>query len=157
MEKIIPCLWFESEAEDAVGQYTSVFKDSRVLGLTHYGEAGPGEAGTVLTVSFELLGREYVALNGGTDYPFTEAVSFQVSCADQDEVDHYWEQLGDGGEEGACGWVRDRWGLWWQIVPTALPALLGDPDTERAHRAMSAMLSMKKLDIAALRRAADGG
>jgi predicted 3-demethylubiquinone-9 3-methyltransferase (glyoxalase superfamily) len=153
--KITTCLWFDTEGEAAAQFYCSLIPNSRVTGTEHYGEAGPRAAGTVMTVSFELDGRPYVALNGGPEFTFNEAVSFQVGCADQDEVDHYWAALSEGGEEGPCGWVKDRWGLSWQIVPTVLPELLGDPDPERAQRAMKAMLSMSKLDIAALREAAD--
>ena len=156
-DKITSCLWFDTEGEEAAQFYCSLFPNSRIVGVSHYGEAGPRAAGTVLTVDFELDGRPYVALNGGPDHPFTEAVSFQIGCADQDEVDRYWTALtADGGEEGPCGWVKDRFGLSWQVVPTAMPALLSDPDPERANRAMAAMLQMKKLDIATLRAAADG-
>ena len=156
-DKITTCLWFDTEGEEAAQFYCSLFPSSRIVGVSHYGEAGPRPAGTVLTVDFELDGRPYVALNGGPDNPFTEAVSFQISCADQDEVDRYWTALtADGGEEGPCGWVKDRFGLSWQVVPTAMPELLSDPDPERANRAMAAMLQMKKLDIATLRAAADG-
>ena len=157
-DKITTCLWFDTEGGEAAQFYCSLFPSSRIVGVSHYGEAGPRPAGTVLTVDFELDGRPYVALNGGPEYRFTEAVSFQISCTDQDEVDRYWTALtADGGEEGPCGWVKDRFGLSWQVVPTALPELLSDPDRERANRAMAAMLQMKKLDIATLRAAADGG
>jgi predicted 3-demethylubiquinone-9 3-methyltransferase (glyoxalase superfamily) len=157
-DKITTCLWFDTEGEEAAQFYCSLFPNSRIVGVSHYGEAGPRPAGTVLTVDFELDGRPYVALNGGPEYRFTEAVSFRISCADQDEVDRYWTTLtADGGEEGPCGWVKDRFGLSWQVVPTALPELLSDPDHQRANRAMAAMLQMKKLDIATLRVAADGG
>ena len=156
-DKITTCLWFDTEGEEAAKFYCTLFPNSRIVGVSHYGEAGPREAGTVLTVDFELDGRPYVALNGGPDHPFTEAVSFQISCADQDEVDRYWDTLvADGGEEGPCGWVKDRFGLSWQVVPTSMPELLTDPDPERANRAMAAMLKMTRLDIAALRAAADG-
>lgn len=153
--KITTCLWFDTEGEEAAELYCSLIPNSRVLGVERYGEAGPRPAGTVMTVSFELDGRPYVALNGGPEYRFNEAVSFQISCADQAEVDHYWSALGEGGEEGPCGWLKDRFGLSWQIVPTALPELLGDPDPERAARAMKAMLSMSKIDIDTIRKAAD--
>jgi predicted 3-demethylubiquinone-9 3-methyltransferase (glyoxalase superfamily) len=156
-EKITTCLWFDTEGEEAAEFYSTLIPNSRVTGVERYGEAGPRPAGTAMTVTFELDGRPYVALNGGPDYRFNEAVSFQVSCEDQDEVDHYWSTLtADGGQEGPCGWCKDRWGLSWQIVPTMLPKLLGDPDQGRAQRAMKAMLEMGKLDIAALRAAADG-
>jgi predicted 3-demethylubiquinone-9 3-methyltransferase (glyoxalase superfamily) len=145
------------QGEEAASFYCTLFPNSRIVGVSHYGEAGPRPAGTVLTVDFELDGRRYVALNGGPEYRFTEAVSFQISCADQDEVDRYWDTLvADGGEEGPCGWLKDRFGLSWQVVPAVLPELLTDPDAERASRAMAAMLKMTKLDIAALRAAADG-
>lgn len=153
--KITTCLWFDTEGEEAAELYCSLIPNSRVLGVERYGEAGPRPAGTVMTVSFELDGRPYVALNGGPEYTFNEAVSFQISCVDQAEVDHYWSALSEGGEEGPCGWLKDRFGLSWQIVPTALPELLGDPDPERAQRAMKAMLSMSKIDIDAIRKAAD--
>jgi predicted 3-demethylubiquinone-9 3-methyltransferase (glyoxalase superfamily) len=155
-QKITTFLWFDTEGEEAASFYTSLFENSRVLDVTRYGHAGPRPAGTVMTVSFELDGKPFVALNGGPDYQFTPAVSFQVSCESQEEVDHYWTTLSEGGEEGPCGWLKDRFGLSWQIVPTALPKLLGDPDPERAQRAMQAMLGMKKLDIAALQKAAAG-
>jgi predicted 3-demethylubiquinone-9 3-methyltransferase (glyoxalase superfamily) len=154
MSSITPFLWFDTEAEEAAEFYTSVFPSSRILEVSRYGEGGPGPAGTVMTVSFELDGLEFVALNGGPQYSFTEAISLQVSCRDQDEVDAYWSKLSDGGEEGPCGWLKDRFGLSWQIVPTRLPELLGDPDREKAQRAMQAMLSMRKIEIAELERAA---
>jgi predicted 3-demethylubiquinone-9 3-methyltransferase (glyoxalase superfamily) len=155
-EKITTCLWFDTEGEEAAEFYCSVIPRSRVTGVQRYGEAGPGEPGRVMIVEFELDGRPYVALNGGPHFRFNEAVSFQVACADQDEVDHYWSTLSDGGEEGPCGWLKDRYGLSWQVVPTALPQLLADPDPERAQRAMKAMMSMRKLYIAGLQAAADG-
>ncbi len=157
MQKITPCLWFDTQAEEAANFYTSVFESSRILGVSHYGEAGPRPAGTVLTVNFELDGQEFVALNGGPEFTFDEAISFQVSCEGQDEVDYYWSKLAEGGEEGPCGWLKDRFGLSWQIVPTALPRLLGDPDAEKAQRVMAAMLSMKKIDISAVEQAALSG
>ena len=156
MKKIVPCLWFDTEGEAAAQLYTSVFPNSKILDIAHYGEAGPRPAGTVMTVSFELNGEEFLALNGGPEFTFSEAVSFQVMCEGQDEVDHFWSRLGDGGEHGPCGWLKDRFGLSWQIVPTRLGELLGDPDPARAQRAMTAMLGMKKLDIAELEQAADG-
>ena len=155
MTTLTPCLWFDTEGEEAATFYTSVFKNSRILSVNRYGEAGPRPAGTVMTVRFELDGQEFLALNGGPEFPFTEAISFQVPCADQEEVDEYWERLSEGGEEGPCGWLKDRFGLSWQIVPTVLPELLDDPDPGRAQRAMAAMLTMGKIDIAALHRAAD--
>lgn len=155
MKTITPCLWFNTEAEDAANFYTSVFEDAKVTGVSRYGDAGPGEPGTVLTVSFELRGQEFVALNGGPEFTFSEAVSFQVSCESQAEVDGFWNALCEGGEEGPCGWLKDKFGLSWQIIPTALPELLSDPDPEKAQRAMTAMLAMRKIDIAELRRAAE--
>ena len=155
MTTLTPCLWFDTEGEEAATFYTSVFKNSRILSVNRYGEAGPRPAGTVMTVRFELDGQEFLALNGGPDFSFTEAISFQVPCADQEEVDEYWERLSEGGEEGPCGWLKDRFGLSWQIVPTVLPELLDDPDPGRSQRAMAAMLTMGKIDIAALHRAAD--
>jgi predicted 3-demethylubiquinone-9 3-methyltransferase (glyoxalase superfamily) len=156
-EKITTCLWFDTEGEEAAEFYCKLIPNSRVTGVERYGEAGPRPAGTAMTVTFELDGRPFVALNGGPEYRFNEAVSFQISCADQEEVDHYWSTLtADSGQEGPCGWCKDRWGLSWQIVPAVLPRLLGDPDQERAQRAMKAMLGMGKLDIAALQAAADG-
>ena len=156
MKNIVPCLWFDTEGEAAAELYTSVFPNSKILEIARYGEAGPRPAGTVMTVSFELNGQEFLALNGGPEFTFSEAVSFQVMCEGQDEVDHFWTKLGDGGEHGPCGWLKDRFGLSWQIVPTRLGELLGDPDPARAQRAMTAMLGMGKLDIAELERAAGG-
>ncbi len=156
-QKIVPNLWFDTEAEEAANFYVSVFESSRIVNVTHYTEAGPREAGMVLTVEFELDGQRFVAINGGPQFSFDEAVSFAIECETQDEVDYYWTQLTDGGEESQCGWLRDRYGLSWQVVPTGMEALFADPDRGRAERAMKAMLEMKKLDIAALRRAADGG
>jgi len=156
MQKITPFLWFDTEGEAAAELYTSLFPNSRIVDVTRYGAAGPRPEGTVMTVSFELDGRRFVALNGGPNYTFTEAVSFQVDCETQEEVDLYWSTLSEGGEEGPCGWLKDRFGLSWQIVPRALPRLLGDPDPERSQRVMRAMLEMRKLDVAALERAAAG-
>ena len=154
MKEIVPCLWFDTEGEEAAEFYTSVFPNSKILDVSRYGEAGPRPAGTVMTVNFELNGQEFLALNGGPDLTFSEAISFQVFCEDQDEVDRYWAALSEGGEEGPCGWLKDRFGLSWQIVPTRLSELLSDPDPERSQRAMKAMLGMKKIDIADLERAA---
>ncbi len=155
MQKITPCLWFDTQAEDAATFYTSVFASSQILDVARYGEAGPGPEGSVLTVRFELDGQEFVALNGGPHFTFNEAISFQVSCADQDEVDHYWDRLSEGGEESQCGWLKDRYGVSWQIIPTRLNELLGDPDPGRSQRAMQAMLQMQKIEIATLEQAAD--
>jgi len=156
MPKITPFLWFDDQAEEAANLYTSIFDDSKILDVSHYGEAGPGTPGSVMTVQFELEGQRFVALNGGPTYQFTEAVSFQVNCETQDEVDELWSKLSEGGEEGPCGWLKDRYGLSWQIVPAALPRLLGDPDREKSQRVMQAMLQMRKIEIAELERAAEG-
>ena len=156
MNGITPCLWFDTEGEAAAELYTSIFPNSKIVNVARYGSAGPRPEGTVMTVDFELDGQPFLALNGGPEFTFTEAVSFQVGCANQDEVDHYWSKLSEGGEEGPCGWLKDRFGLSWQIVPTALPRLLSDPDRERAQRAMAAMLKMKKLDISQLQHAYRG-
>jgi predicted 3-demethylubiquinone-9 3-methyltransferase (glyoxalase superfamily) len=156
MQKITPCLWFDTEGEEAATFYTSIFKSSRIVDVSRFGEAGPRPAGTVMTVTFELAGQELIALNGGpADFSFNEALSFQVNCETQEEVDDFWDALSAGGETGPCGWLKDKYGVSWQIVPTALPELLSDPDPERSQRAMKAMLEMSKIDIAALRKAAD--
>jgi predicted 3-demethylubiquinone-9 3-methyltransferase (glyoxalase superfamily) len=155
MGKITPFLWFDSEAEEAAQFYTSVFPNAKLGAVSRYGEAGPGEPGSVMTVEFELDGQEFVALNGGPEFRFTEAISFQVACETQNEVDRYWSLLAEGGEEGPCGWLKDRFGLSWQIVPTALPRLLKDPDREKSQRVMAAMLKMRKLDVSELERAAE--
>jgi predicted 3-demethylubiquinone-9 3-methyltransferase (glyoxalase superfamily) len=153
MQKLVTCLWFDTEGQEAAEFYTSLFPGSRITDVSRYGEAGPREAGTVMTVSFEVNGQKFLALNGGPDFKFTEAVSFQVLCEDQEEVDRYWNALGEGGEHGPCGWLKDRFGLSWQVVPTRLPELLGDPDRERAQRVMTAMMKMRKLEIAELEAA----
>ena len=155
-QRITPNLWFDTEAEEAAGFYVSVFNNSRVVNIAHYTDVGPGPAGTVMTVEFELDGQRFVGINGGPQFTFDEAVSFQINCEDQDEVDYYWNRLSEGGEEGPCGWLKDRYGLSWQVVPTGMEELFDDPDPQRAQRAMRAMLGMSKLDIAALRSAADG-
>jgi predicted 3-demethylubiquinone-9 3-methyltransferase (glyoxalase superfamily) len=154
MHEITPCLWFDTEGEEAAAFYTSVFPNSRILGVARYGKAGPRPEGTTMTVSFELDGKTFVALNGGPEFTFTEAISFQVSCKTQEEVDAFWSKLSDGGEEGPCGWLKDKFGVSWQIIPTALPELLADPDPEKAQRVMEAMLGMKKIEIEGLERAA---
>ena len=154
MTKITPWLWFDTQSEDAATFYTSLFDHSRITGVDRSGLAEPGPAGSVMTVSFELEGQPMVALNGGPQFAFTEAISFQVNCESQDEVDRLWKALTDGGEEGQCGWCKDRFGVSWQIVPSRLHELLSDPDPERSQRAMRAMFEMKKIDIAALERAA---
>jgi len=155
-QRITPNLWFDTEAEEAAGFYVSVFENSRIVNVTHYTEAGPREAGMVMTVDFELDGQRLVGINGGPEFTFDEAVSLQINCETQDEVDYYWERLSEGGEEGPCGWLKDRYGLSWQVVPTGIEELFADPDPKRAERAMRAMLGMSKIDIAALRSAADG-
>jgi predicted 3-demethylubiquinone-9 3-methyltransferase (glyoxalase superfamily) len=158
MPTLTPCLWFDTQAEEAASYYVSVFKNSRIVSTSHYGEAGPREAGMVLTVQFELDGQPFTALNGGPEFTFDEAISFQIDCRSQDDVDYYWETLSaDGGEEGPCGWVKDKFGVSWQVVPDELEKLLADPDQGRAQRAMAAMLEMRKIDIAAVRAAAEAG
>ena len=156
MREIAPCLWFDTEAEEAATFYTSVFPNSRIVDVTHYGPAGPREEGMVMTVEFELNGQKHIALNGGPDFSFTEAISLHVSCESQEEVDAYWSALTEGGEEGPCGWLKDRYGVSWQIDPVRLHELLADPDRDRADRVMRAMLEMRKIDIAELERAASG-
>ncbi|WP_327244807.1 VOC family protein [Streptomyces sp. NBC_01320] len=154
MQKIKTFLWFDSQAEEAAHFYVSVFGgDSKVLGVSHYTESSPGEPGAVMTVDFRLAGQEYVALNGGPQFPFTEAISLAVDCETQAEVDELWDRLTDGGEESQCGWLKDKYGLSWQIVPRGLSEALSHPDPAKADRAMKAMLGMKKLDIEALRNA----
>ncbi len=155
MQPITPFLWFDTEGEEAAEFYTSVFPNSKIVEVTRYGSAGPRAEGMVMTVEFELNGQSFVALNGGPDFSFSEAISFQILCQDQDEVDFYWNALSDGGEEGPCGWLKDRFGLSWQVVPAKLNELLSDPDPERAQRAMAAMLEMRKIDVAEIMRAAD--
>jgi predicted 3-demethylubiquinone-9 3-methyltransferase (glyoxalase superfamily) len=154
MTNITPCLWFDTQAHEAAEYYTSVFPNSRIVDVSYYGDAGPRPAGTVLTVVFELDGTRFVGLNGGPQYTFNPAISFQIACASQEEVDHYWDALTDGGTEDHCGWVQDRFGMSWQVVPKRLTELLQDPDAERAQRVMGAMLQMRKIDIAALEDAA---
>lgn len=153
MQKITPYLWFEDQAEEAVNFYTSIFKNSKVLNVSRYGEAGPGPAGSVMTATFELDGQEFMALNGGPQYKFTEAISFLVNCRTQKEVDELWEKLSDGGEEGPCGWLKDKFGVSWQIIPTALGEMLSDPNPSKAQRVMEAMLKMKKIEIPVLQQA----
>jgi predicted 3-demethylubiquinone-9 3-methyltransferase (glyoxalase superfamily) len=153
MQNITPWLWFDTQGEEAANFYITVFENSRILDVARYGVAGPGPEGAVMTVTFELDGQKLVALNGGPHFTFNEAISFQVSCETQDEVDYLWSKLSQGGEEGPCGWLKDKYGVSWQIVPTALAELIGDPDPEKAQQAMKAMLGMRKIDIEALRRA----
>jgi len=154
MQKITPCLWFDTEGENAARFYTSVFPNSKITEVTRYGSAGPRPEGTVMTVGFELDGQDFLALNGGPQFTFSEALSFQVFCTSQDEVDTYWSKLSDGGQQGPCGWLKDRFGLSWQIVPTVLPELLADPDAAKSQRVMQAMLGMGKIQIDELEQAA---
>ncbi len=153
MQKITPFLWFDGNAEEAVNFYLSVFKHSKIVSVTRYGEAGPGPKGTVMAATFQLEGQEFHAINGGPQFKFTEAISFVVSCETQPEIDELWEKLSAGGEKGRCGWLKDKFGLSWQVVPPVLIELLQDKDAEKANRVMMAMLQMDKLDIAALRQA----
>ncbi len=157
MPPIHPSLWFDTQALEAAEFYVSVFPDSRIIKVNRYGEAGPREAGSVLAVSFELDGQRLTAINGGPEFTFDEAISMLIDCADQAEVDEYWAKLSEGGEESMCGWLKDRFGLSWQVVPRELEQLLADPDPGRAARATKAMLGMRKIDIAAVRQAADEG
>ena len=157
MKKITPFLWFDNQAEEAMNFYVSVFKNSKVLGVSRYGDAGPGAKGSVMTASFELNGQEFTALNGGPEhYGFTEAISFFVDCESQQEVDYLWEKLTEGGERGPCGWLKDKYGLSWQIVPSALGEMLGDKDPAKSQRVMQTMLKMSKLDVAKLKQAYEG-
>lgn len=156
MPRITPNLWFDTESEEAAAFYVSVFPNSAVKSVTYYGDAGPRPAGMVLAVEFLLDGQEFIAINGGPQFTFSEAVSFLITCADQAEIDYYWDALTDGGEEGPCGWLKDKYGLSWQVAPAGMDAMLSDPNDERGQRAMRAMFGMKKIDIAALHAAADG-
>jgi predicted 3-demethylubiquinone-9 3-methyltransferase (glyoxalase superfamily) len=153
MQKITPFLWFDDQAEEAMNFYVSVFKDSRIIRVGRYGEGGPGRKGSVMTATFQLLGQEFHALNGGPQFTFSPAISFLVNCETQAEVDHLWDRLSEGGSEQQCGWLKDKFGVSWQIIPSILGKLLGDKDAVRAQRVMKAMLQMKKLDIAGLMRA----
>lgn len=156
MSRITPCLWFNGQAEEAADFYVSLFPDSRVLSVSRYGDGAPFPAGTALVVEFQIAGQRFQALNGGPEYRFSEAVSMSIACKDGGEVDHFWNGLsGGGGEEGRCGWLKDRFGVSWQVVPDGLGALMSDPDPARARRAVQAMMGMKKLDLAAMRAAAD--
>ena len=155
MQKISPFLWFDSNAEEAANFYVAIFKDAKILKVARYGEAGPGPAGSVMVVNFQIEGQDFIALNGGPLFKFTEAISFVISCQTQEEVDRYWNKLtADGGQESQCGWLKDKYGLSWQVTPTILGELLADKDQKKAQRVMQAMLQMKKMDIAALQRAA---
>ncbi len=153
MQKITPFLWFDDKAEEAANFYTSIFKNSKIGTIARYGEAGPGPKGTVMTATFQLDGQEFIALNGGPQFRFTEAISFLVNCETQQEVDELWEKLSESGEKGPCGWLKDKFGLSWQIVPTILGELLRDKDARKSQRVMAAMLQMGKIDIEALRQA----
>ena len=153
MQKITTNLWFDTEAEEAANFYTSIFKNSRVTKVLHYGEAGPRPAGMVLTVTFELEGQEFTAINGGPDFKFTEAISLLVNCESQGEVDEYWDKLSEGGEKGPCGWLKDKFGLSWQVSPTILEEMLQDEDANKADNVMRAMLNMGKIEIEDLERA----
>jgi predicted 3-demethylubiquinone-9 3-methyltransferase (glyoxalase superfamily) len=153
LQKITPNLWFDTEAEEAANFYTSIFDDSRIVRVLRYGEAGPRPAGMVMTVTFQLAGQEFTALNGGPDFKFNEAISLLVNCESQEEVDELWDKLSEGGEKGPCGWLKDQYGVSWQIIPTALEEMLQDEDADRANRVMKAMLDMSKIEIAALERA----
>ena len=157
MPKITPCLCFDTEGEEAAELYTSIFPNSRIVDVQRYGSAGPRAEGSVMIVAFELDGQRFLALNGGPDFTFSEAISLEVDCADQAEVDHYWSALSAGGEEGPCGWLKDRYGVSWQIVPKRLNELVADPDREKSQRVMAAMLRMGKIDVAELEQAADAG
>ncbi|MDQ1399903.1 MAG: hypothetical protein QOG97_1875 [Acidimicrobiaceae bacterium] len=155
LTKITPCLWFDTESEAAATFYTSIFDNSRIVHVTRYGSSGPRPEGMVMTVTFELDGQEFVALNGGPEFTFDEAISFQVNCESQAEVDEFWAKLSEGGQEGPCGWLTDKYGVSWQVIPTILDELIRDPDPEKSQRVMKAMLSMTKIDSAELQRAAD--
>ena len=156
-QKIIPNLWFDMNAEEAANFYVDLFADGRILNVARYPEGSPGPAGEVMTVEWELNGQKFVGINGGPQFQFSEAVSFMISCKDQEEVDYYWDRLtADGGKEGQCGWLTDRFGLAWQVVPDGMDEVFSDPDPAKAERSMAAMMKMKKLDIAELRAAAEG-
>ena len=158
LAKLTPCLWFDTQGEEAATFYTSIFENSRILHVTRYGSAGPRPEGMVMTVNFELDGQEFIALNGGPQFTFDEAISFQVNCESQEEIDRCWAKLSDGGSEGPCGWLKDKFGVSWQIVPRLLmDEAMRDPDVEKTQRVMKAVLGMGKLDIAELQRAADEG
>ena len=156
MQKITPFLWFDNQAEEAVNFYVSIFKNSKVGEISRYGDAGPGPKGSVMVVTFQLNGQEFMALNGGPQYKFTEAISFFVNCETQDEVDELWEKLSVGGQEIQCGWLKDKYGLCWQIIPTILTQMLSDKDPQKSQRVMKAMMQMIKIDIKGLQKAYDG-
>ena len=156
MQKITPFLWFDNQAEEAMNFYVSIFKNSKILGCSRYGEAGPGPKGTVMVGTFQLEGQEFLALNGGPHFKFTEAISLVVNCETQPEIDEMWEKLSEGGEKGQCGWLKDKYGLSWQIVSPVLAELMKDKDPQKSNRVMEAMLKMKKIDIETLKRASEG-
>ena len=157
-QKITPFLWYDNQAEEAMNFYVSIFKNSRVLGVTRYGKSGPGPEGSVLTAAFELEGQKFTALNGGPRFKFNESVSFVVNCETQEEIDYFWEKLSsDGGQESQCGWLKDKFGLSWQVVPTILPELISSKDPKKSERVMQAIMQMKKLDLAKLKQAAEQG
>jgi predicted 3-demethylubiquinone-9 3-methyltransferase (glyoxalase superfamily) len=156
VQKISPFLWFDNQAEEAMNFYTSIFKNSKVGKVARYGDAGPGPKGSVMVASFELDGMKFTALNGGPQFKFTEAISLYVDCDAQDEVDHYWSKLSEGGQTQQCGWLKDKFGLSWQIIPSALPRLMSDPDSAKSGRVMQAMMQMTKIDVAKLQQAYDG-
>jgi len=156
MQKITTFLMFNDQTDEAVNFYVSTFKNSRILSFSRYGEEGPGPAGTLMSATFQLDGQEFMAFNGGPHFSFSEGISLFISCKTQEEVDELWEKLSEGGEKSQCGWVKDRFGVWWQVIPTALMELMGDPDPEKSQRVVQAMLQMSKIDIAGLKRAHDG-
>lgn len=156
MQRITPFLWFDNNAEEAMNFYISIFKNSKILRVMRYGEAGPGPAGTVMTAEFELDGQQFAGLNGGPRFKFTEAVSFTVKCETQEEVDYYWDKLSEGGEKSRCGWLKDKFGLWWQVEPSIVGDLMADKDPEKAKRVMEAMLKMDKIEIEPIKRAYEG-
>lgn len=158
--RITPCLWFDTQAEEAANFYCGIFKNAKIKDISRYGKAGQDvhgkPPGSVMTVAFELDGQPFVALNGGPLFKFTEAISFQMFCDTQAEIDHYWNALSEGGQEGPCGWLKDKYGLSWQVVPAAIPQMMSDPDPKKSERVMNAFLKMKKFDLATLQRAAEG-
>jgi len=156
MQKITPFLWFDNNADEAANFYVSVFKNSKVLSVSRYGDAGPGPKGTVMVAEFQIDGQEFVALNGGPRFKFTEAISFVVNCETQEEVEYFWERLSEGGEKSRCGWLKDKFGLWWQVVPTVLGKLMSDSEPEKVKRVTNAMLQMARIDIEPLQRAFEG-
>jgi predicted 3-demethylubiquinone-9 3-methyltransferase (glyoxalase superfamily) len=156
MQRITTNLWFDNQAEEAADYYCSIFPNSKIVHVARYTESAPGETGSVMVVEWELDGQHFVGINGGPQFQFSEAISLQVNCKNQNEIDYYWDKLTDGGEEGPCGWCKDRYGVSWQVTPTGMDEMFSDPDPDRADRAMKAMLEMKKINLQALRDAADG-